>query len=71
MVKAMALGVVYETVEDTEGALPLLTLMNEVAGRRAIQLITKYLEKPVKGRGVLLGGVPGVAPRIRFWYWTQ
>jgi alanine dehydrogenase len=49
-------------VEDEEGTLPLLTPMSEVAGRMAIQQGAKYLEKPVKGRGVLLGGVPGVAP---------
>ncbi|MGB5665985.1 MAG: alanine dehydrogenase, partial [Maribacter sp.] len=52
----------YETVEDEEGTLPLLTPMSEVAGRMAIQQGAKYLEKPKKGRGVLLGGVPGVPP---------
>jgi alanine dehydrogenase len=62
MIKAKAICIAYETVEDNEGTLPLLTPMSEVAGRLAIQQGAKYLEKPVKGRGVLLGGVPGVAP---------
>lgn len=62
MIKAKAICIAYETVEDTDGTLPLLTPMSEVAGRLAIQQGAKYLEKPVKGRGVLLGGVPGVAP---------
>ncbi|MBT8209430.1 MAG: alanine dehydrogenase, partial [Eudoraea sp.] len=52
----------YETVEDEDGTLPLLTPMSEVAGRMAIQQGAKYLEKPVKGKGILLGGVPGVPP---------
>ena len=62
MIKSKAICIAYETVEDEEGTLPLLTPMSEVAGRMAIQQGAKYLEKPVKGRGVLLGGVPGVAP---------
>lgn len=62
MIKRKAICIAYETVEDEEGTLPLLTPMSEVAGRMAIQQGAKYLEKPVKGRGVLLGGVPGVAP---------
>ncbi|MEO9953903.1 alanine dehydrogenase [Nonlabens sp.] len=62
MIKAKAICIAYETVEDSDGTLPLLTPMSEVAGRLAIQQGAKYLEKPVKGRGVLLGGVPGVAP---------
>tara|TARA_R110002051_G_scaffold143507_3_gene216440 strand:+ start:22183 stop:23283 length:1101 start_codon:yes stop_codon:yes gene_type:complete len=62
MIKRKAVCIAYETVEDEEGTLPLLTPMSEVAGRMAIQQGAKYLEKPVKGRGVLLGGVPGVAP---------
>jgi len=62
MIKKKAICIAYETVEDNEGTLPLLTPMSEVAGRMAIQQGAKYLEKPVKGRGVLLGGVPGVAP---------
>ena len=62
MVESRSVCIAYETVEDDEGSLPLLTPMSEVAGRMAIQQGAKYLEKPVKGRGVLLGGVPGVPP---------
>ena len=62
MMASGATCIAYETVEDDDGGLPLLTPMSEVAGRLAIQQGAKYLEKPVKGRGVLLGGVPGVAP---------
>lgn len=62
MIRSKAVCIAYETVEDADGTLPLLTPMSEVAGRLAIQQVAKYLEKPVKGRGVLLGGVPGVAP---------
>lgn len=52
----------YETVEKPDGSLPLLVPMSEVAGRMAVQEGAKYLEKPLKGRGILLGGVPGVRP---------
>lgn len=62
MLKSKAVCIAYETVEDADGTLPLLTPMSEVAGRMAIQQGAKYLEKPIKGRGVLLGGVPGVPP---------
>ncbi|MCH2218487.1 MAG: alanine dehydrogenase [Flavobacteriales bacterium] len=62
MIKSNAICIAYETVEDDEGTLPLLTPMSEVAGRMAVQQGAKYLEKPIKGRGVLLGGVPGVSP---------
>ncbi len=62
MVDRKAICIAYETVEDPDGSLPLLTPMSEVAGRMAIQQGAKYLEKPVKGKGVLLGGVPGVPP---------
>ncbi|RZJ73924.1 alanine dehydrogenase [Flavobacterium sp.] len=62
MIESKAVCIAYETVEDTDGTLPLLTPMSEVAGRMAIQQGAKYLEKPIKGRGVLLGGVPGVPP---------
>ncbi|MCO5724552.1 alanine dehydrogenase [Robiginitalea marina] len=62
MIDSRAVCLAYETVEDEDGSLPLLTPMSEVAGRMAIQQGAKYLEKPVKGRGVLLGGVPGVPP---------
>jgi alanine dehydrogenase len=62
MIESKSVCIAYETVEDEDGTLPLLTPMSEVAGRMAIQQGAKYLEKPVKGRGVLLGGVPGVPP---------
>ena len=62
MINSKAVCIAYETVTDNEGTLPLLTPMSEVAGRMAIQQGAKYLEKPIKGRGVLLGGVPGVPP---------
>lgn len=52
----------YETLRDAEGRLPLLTPMSEVAGRMSIQEGAKYLEKPMMGQGILLAGVPGVAP---------
>ena len=62
MIARKAICIAYETVEDEEGTLPLLTPMSEVAGRMSVQQGAKYLEKPIKGRGILLGGVPGVAP---------
>lgn len=62
MVQSRSVCIAYETVEEPDGSLPLLTPMSEVAGRMAIQQGAKYLEKPIKGRGVLLGGVPGVPP---------
>ena len=62
MIKSKAICIAYETVEAEDGSLPLLIPMSEVAGRMAIQQGAKYLEKPIKGRGVLLGGVPGVPP---------
>ncbi len=52
----------YETIREQDGSLPLLTPMSEVAGRLAVQTGAQYLEAPQGGRGVLLGGVPGVAP---------
>ncbi len=55
-------GIAYETVQTADGALPLLVPMSEVAGRMATQEGAKYLEKSFGGRGVLLGGVPGVEP---------
>jgi len=57
-----AIAIAYETVQLPSGELPLLTPMSEVAGRMAVQEGAKYLEKVHGGRGVLLGGVPGVAP---------
>ena len=62
MVASGAVCLAYETVERADGSLPLLIPMSEVAGRMAIQEGAKYLEKPLKGRGILLGGVPGVKP---------
>ena len=55
-------GVAYETIVEPDGSLPLLTPMSEVAGRMAVQVGAQYLEAPNGGRGVLLAGVPGVAP---------
>jgi alanine dehydrogenase len=55
-------GIAYETVKDKAGTLPLLTPMSEVAGRLSVQVGAAYLEKEHGGRGVLLGGVPGVPP---------
>jgi alanine dehydrogenase len=57
-----ATAVAYETLRDEHGRLPLLTPMSEVAGRMSIQEGAKYLERPQMGRGILLGGVPGVQP---------
>lgn len=62
MIKTGAVCLAYETVERSDRSLPLLVPMSEVAGRMAIQEGAKYLEKPLKGRGILLGGVPGVMP---------
>jgi len=55
-------GVAYETIREKDGSLPLLTPMSEVAGRMAVQVGAQYLERPAGGRGILLSGVPGVAP---------
>jgi alanine dehydrogenase len=55
-------AVAYETIREADGSLPLLTPMSEVAGRMAVQVGAQYLEAPMGGRGILLGGVPGVAP---------
>ena len=62
MLASNAVCLAYETVESSDRSLPLLVPMSEVAGRMAIQQGAKYLEKPQQGRGVLLGGVPGVPP---------
>ena len=62
MIKSGAICLAYETVEKKDGSLPLLIPMSEVAGRMAVQEGAKYLEKPLGGRGILLGGVPGVRP---------
>ena len=60
LLKNKVTGVAYETITDRKGTLPLLTPMSEVAGRMAIQVGATYLEKMNGGRGILLGGVPGV-----------
>ncbi len=62
MIANKAVCLAYETVEKPDRSLPLLIPMSEVAGRMAVQQGAKYLEKPLKGRGILLGGVPGVPP---------
>lgn len=62
MINSGAVCLAYETVEKEDRSLPLLIPMSEVAGRMAIQQGAKYLEKPSGGRGILLGGVPGVRP---------
>ena len=62
MVASKAICLAYETVEKADRSLPLLVPMSEVAGRMAIQKGANYLEKPLGGRGILLGGVPGVLP---------
>lgn len=62
LVKARVNAVAYETIREADGSLPLLTPMSEVAGRMAVQVGAQYLEAPNGGRGILLGGIPGVAP---------
>lgn len=60
--ESKAVAIAYETVEKEDGSLPLLIPMSEVAGRMASQEGAKYLEKPEGGRGILMGGIPGVKP---------
>src|SRR6185369_3268407 len=62
LIESKVIGVAYETIRETDGSLPLLTPMSEVAGRLAVQVGAVYLEAPMGGRGILLSGVPGVAP---------
>lgn len=62
LVRSGAIGIAYETVELADGRLPLLTPMSEVAGRMAAQVGAALLQRPQGGRGVLMGGVPGVPP---------
>lgn len=62
MIESGAVCIAYETVRDREGRLPLLIPMSEVAGRMSVQEGARFLEKPQGGRGILLGGVPGVKP---------
>jgi alanine dehydrogenase len=62
LLETKMIGIAYETVRDGRGTLPLLTPMSEVAGRMSVQVGASYLEKEKGGRGILLGGVPGVPP---------
>lgn len=62
LLKKKVTGIAYETIRDRSNTLPLLTPMSEVAGRMSVQVGASYLEKERGGRGVLLGGVPGVPP---------
>lgn len=62
IVTSKCVAIAYETVRDKQGRLPLLTPMSEVAGKMSVQEGAKYLERPMMGRGILLGGVPGVEP---------
>ena len=62
LLESKVVGIAYETVRDRRGTLPLLTPMSEVAGRMSVQVGASYLEKERGGRGILLGGVPGVPP---------
>ncbi len=61
MAERKVIGIAYETIEDSKGALPLLTPMSEVAGRMATQNGARFLEKPQGGKGVLMAGVPGTS----------
>jgi alanine dehydrogenase len=62
MLESNSICIAYETMERLDGSLPLLIPMSEVAGRMSIQEGAKFLEKPMEGRGILLGGIPGVPP---------
>lgn len=62
LIKSGSINIAYETIQKADGSLPLLTPMSEVAGRMAVQQGAKYLEMAQGGRGILLGGVPGVSP---------
>jgi alanine dehydrogenase len=62
LLEARVSAVAYETIREKDGSLPLLTPMSEVAGRMSVQVGAQYLERPNGGRGILLGGIPGVAP---------
>jgi len=62
LLKKNVVGVAYETIQLPDGSLPLLAPMSEVAGRMSVQIGAQFLEKHYGGRGVLLGGVPGVLP---------
>jgi alanine dehydrogenase len=62
MLDSGAVSIAYETIEDQRGRLTLLEPMSEVAGKMSVQEGAKYLERPMMGRGILLGGIPGVEP---------
>jgi len=62
LVNSRVNSIAYETIREHDNSLPLLTPMSEVAGRMAVQVGAQYLERPNGGRGILLGGIPGVAP---------
>ena len=62
LLKSRVNAVAYETIRERDNSLPLLTPMSEVAGRMSVQVGAQYLERPNGGRGILLGGIPGVAP---------
>lgn len=62
LLRKKVVGIAYETVQPNDGTLPLLMPMSEVAGRMSVQVGAQFLEKPYGGKGVLLGGVPGVPP---------
>lgn len=62
LLKKKVVGIAYETIQPDDGSLPLLTPMSEVAGRMSIQIGAQILEKPHGGKGILMGGVPGVLP---------
>lgn len=62
MIDRRCVCIAYETIEAPDGSLPILTPMSEIAGRMAVQEGAKFLELPMEGRGILLGGVPGVLP---------
>lgn len=64
LLKRRVIGVAYETIPGSNGTLPLLTPMSEIAGRMSVLVGQYFLQKPVSGRGVLLGGVPGVRPGL-------
>ncbi len=64
LIKAKSVNIAYETIQKADRSLPLLIPMSEVAGRMAVQEGAKYLEMTQGGRGILLGGVPGVAPGV-------
>ncbi|MFN7543044.1 MAG: alanine dehydrogenase [Acidobacteriota bacterium] len=62
LLRARVNAIAYETIREQDGSLPLLTPMSEVAGRMSVQIGAQYLEGPNGGRGILLGGIPGVGP---------